>query len=203
MADLSRADSFPLHRRDVAKQIHDAGGEKLLIVTGLGSTNWDFTAAGDCERIFPLWGAMGGAIPLGLGLAIAQPEKRVLVVTGDADTLMGLGSLATVAVQMPDNFTITVFDNERYGETGMQATATAHSADIAAIAAGSGIPVTATVREKSELDVAIPKMLKGRGPSVFVIKVRAEKLPFVLPPKDGAYLKDRFRIALLGDAGIV
>ena len=63
MADLSRADSFPLHRRDVAKQIYDAGGEKLLIVTGLGSTNWDFTAAGDCERIFPLWGAMGGAIP--------------------------------------------------------------------------------------------------------------------------------------------
>ena len=203
MADLSRADSFPLHRRDVAKQIYDAGGEKLLIITGLGSTNWDFTAAGDCERIFPLWGAMGGAIPLGLGLAIAQPERRVLVVTGDADTLMGLGSLATVAVQMPDNLTITVFDNERYGETGMQATATAHSADIAAIAAGSGIPVTATVREQSELDIAIPKMLEGRGPAVFVIKVRAEKLPFVLPPKDGAYLKDRFRIALLGDAGIV
>ena len=203
MADPLRAESFPLRRRNVAKQIHDAGGEELLIITGLGSTNWDFTAAGDCERIFPLWGAMGGAISLGLGLAIAQPKKRILVATGDADTLMGLGSLATVALQMPDNLTITVFDNERYGETGMQATATAYGADIAGIAASSGIPVTATVREQSELDIAIPKMLKGRGPAVFVIKVRAENLPFVLPPKDGAYLKDRFRIALLGDAGIV
>ena len=191
MADPLRAESFPLRRRNVAKQIHDAGGEELLIITGLGSTNWDFTAAGDCERIFPLWGAMGGAISLGLGLAIAQPKKRILVATGAADTLIGLGSLATV------------FDNERYGETGMQATATAYGADIAGIAASSGIPVTATVREQSELDLAIPKMLKGRGPAVFVIKVRAENLPFVLPPKDGAYLKDRFRIALLGDAGIV
>ena len=203
MTDSSRADSFPLHRRDIAKQIFDSGGEKLLIVTGLGSTNWDFTAAGDCERIFPLWGAMGGAIPLGLGLAMARPEKRVLVATGDADTLMGLGSLTTVAVQMPDNLIITVFDNERYGETGMQATATAHNADIAAIAAASGIPVTGTIRDQEEMDTALPEIFEGRGPAVFVIKVRAEKLPFVLPPKDGAYLKDRFRIALLGDSGIV
>ncbi len=203
MTDLTRADQFPLLRRDVAKQILDAGGDELLIVTGLGSTNWDFTVAGDCERIFPLWGAMGGAIPLALGLALAQPTRRVLVATGDAETLMGMGSLATVAVQAPDNLAIAVFDNERYGETGMQATATAHRADLAGIAKASGIPLTATVREQAELDAAVPQMLTAPGPSLFVIKVRAEKLPFVLPPKDGAYLKDRFRLALLGEAGIV
>jgi thiamine pyrophosphate-dependent acetolactate synthase large subunit-like protein len=203
MSDLTRADQFPLRRREVAQKIFDAGGDELLIVTGLGSTNWDFTVAGDCERIFPLWGAMGGAIPLALGLALAQPTRRVLVATGDAETLMGLGSLATVAVQMPDNLAIAVFDNERYGETGMQATATAHKADIAGIAAASGIPVTGTVRDDAELDAAMPKMLSEPGPCVFVIKVRAEPLPFVLPPKDGAYLKDRFRIALLGEEGIV
>jgi len=203
MTDLTRADQFPLRRREVAQKIFDAGGDELLIVTGLGSTNWDFTVAGDCERIFPLWGAMGGAIPLALGLALAQPTRRVLVATGDAETLMGLGSLATVAVQMPENLAIAVFDNERYGETGMQATATAHTADIAGIASASGIPVTGTVRDDAELDAAIPKMLTQPGPSVFVIKVRAESLPFVLPPKDGAYLKDRFRIALLGEEGIV
>jgi thiamine pyrophosphate-dependent acetolactate synthase large subunit-like protein len=203
MSDLTRADQFPLHRRDVAKQILDAGGDDLLMITGLGSTNWDFTVAGDCERIFPLWGAMGGAIPMALGLALAQPTRRILVATGDAEALMGLGSLASVAVQAPDNLAIAIFDNERFGETGMQATATAHQADLAAIAAGSGIPVTATVREQPELDAAIPKMLQDAGPSVFVIKVRAEKLPFILPPKDGAYLKDRFRVGLLGDAGIV
>jgi len=203
MSDLTRADQFPLRRREVAQKIFDAGGDELLIVTGLGSTNWDFTVAGDCERIFPLWGAMGGAIPLALGLALAQPTRRILVATGDAETLMGLGSLATVAVQMPDNLAIAVFDNERYGETGMQATATAHKADIAGIAAASGIPVTGTVRDDAELDAAMPKMLSEPGPCVFVIKVRAEPLPFVLPPKDGAYLKDRFRIALLGEEGIV
>ncbi len=203
MSDLSRADRFELRRREVAKKILDAGGDELLIVTGLGSTNWDFTAAGDCDRIFPLWGAMGGAVPLALGLALAQPMRRVLVATGDAELLMGMGSLATVAVQAPDNLCIAVFDNERYGETGMQATATAHTADLAAIAQACGIPVTGTVRDDAELTAAMPKMLTQPGPCVFVIKVRAEPLPFILPPKDGAYLKDRFRLALLGEAGIV
>ena len=203
MSDLTRADNFELRRREVAQQIFDAGGDDLLIVTGLGSPVWDFTAAGDCERIFHLWGAMGGAIPLGLGLAMAQPGKRVLVATGDAEALMGVGSLATLAVQAPDNLAIAIFDNERYGETGMQATATAHKADLAAIAAGSGIDRTATVKTQAELDAAMPLMLSEPGPTVTVLKVRAESLPFILPPKDGAYLKDRFRVALLGDDGIV
>jgi len=114
-----------------------------------------------------------------------------------------MGAFATVAVQAPANLAIAVFDNERYGETGMQATATAHKADLAGIAAASGIPVTATVRDQAELDAAIPDILGASGPAVFVIKVRAEPLPFVLPPKDGAYLKDRFRLALLGEEGIV
>ncbi|MEK9725101.1 MAG: thiamine pyrophosphate-dependent enzyme [Rhodospirillaceae bacterium] len=203
MTDLTRADSFPLRRREVAKQIADAGGDGLLVVAGLGSTNWDFTAAGDRDLNFPLWGSMGGAVPMGLGLAMAQPDKRVLVATGDAEMLMGLGSLATIAIQAPANLAIAVFDNERYGETGMQATATAHTADIAGIAAASGIQVTGTVRDQAALDAAIPVMLTGAGPSVHVIKVRAEPLKFVLPPKDGAYLKDRFRHALLGADGIV
>ena len=203
MSDLSRADKFPLRRREVAKQILDAGGDDLLIVTGLGSTNWDFTAAGDCARIFPLWGAMGGAVPLALGLALAQPTKRVMVATGDAEVLMGMGSLATVAVKAPDNLCIAVFDNERYGETGMQATATAHTTDLAAVAKACGFGLTATVTDEAALKKAIPEMLTAPGPSLFVIKVRAEPLPFVLPPKDGAYLKDRFRHALLGDSAIV
>ena len=203
MSDLTRADAFPLRRREVAQQILDAGGEDLLMITGLGSTNWDFTAAGDSPSIFPLWGAMGGALPMALGLALAQPDKRILVATGDAEILMALGSFATVAVQAPPNLSIAVFDNERYGETGMQATATAYTADLAAIAAASGIMVTGTIRGQAELDAAVPPILEGKGPSVHVIKVRAEPLPFVLPPKDGAYLKDRFRVALLGAAGVV
>ena len=199
----SRARTYDLRRREVAKRISEVGGNKLLVVTGLGSTNWDFTAAGDRDLIFPMWGAMGGAVPVGLGLALAQPKNRVLVATGDGEMLMGLGSLATVAVQTPTNLTIVVFDNEHYGETGMQLSATADEADIAAVANGCGIKTAVTINNDNELKKALPELFEIPGPSLWVIKVRAENLDFVLPPKDGAFLKDRFRRALLGDAGIL
>ena len=195
----NRARTYDLRRREVAKRISEVGGEKLLVVTGLGSTNWDFTAAGDRDLIFPMWGAMGGAVSVGLGLALAQPKNQVLVATGDGEMLMGLGSLATVAVQAPANLTIVVFDNEHYGETGMQLSATADEADIAAIATGCGFKSAFNIDNDKELKKALPKLFKIPGPSLWVIKVRAESLDFVLPPKDGAFLKDRFRRALLGE----
>ena len=196
-----RAKDFPLHRRDVAKTLLNARDD-MLIVTGLGSTNWDFTAAGDCPRIFPLWGAMGGAVSMGLGLALAQPDKRVLVATGDGEMLMGIGSLATVAVQAPKNLTICIFDNERYGETGMQTTHTASVADLTLTAQGLGIADTGTIRTDDELTSALDHLTTGDGPVFRVIKVRAEELEFVLPSKDGVHLKNRFRQALLGDAAL-
>ena len=195
----SRARTYVLRRREVAKRISDVGGNQLLVVTGLGSTNWDFTAAGDRDLIFPMWGAMGGAVPVGLGIALAQPKKRVLVATGDGEMLMGLGSLASVAVQAPSNLTIVIFDNEHYGETGMQLSATANKTDIALIAIGCGIDSASTVNNEEDMEYALAEMFKSPGPSLWVIKVRAEDLDFVLPPKDGAFLKDRFRRALLGD----
>ena len=195
----SRAKGYELRRRDVAKRISDVGGTELLIVTGLGSTNWDFTAAGDRDLIFPMWGAMGGAVPLGLGLALAQPNRNILVATGDGEMLMGLGSLASVAVQAPTNLTIVIFDNEHYGETGMQLSATANKTDIASIAIGCGISSSSTVNNEEDMKYALAEMFESPGPSLWVIKVRAENLDFVLPPKDGTFLKDRFRRALLGD----
>lgn len=196
-----RAKDFPLHRREVAKTLLDAD-DQSLIVTGLGSTNWDFTAAGDCPRIFPLWGAMGGATMTGLGLALAQPEKRVIVATGDGEMLMGIGSLATVALQAPKNLTICVFDNERYGETGMQTTHTASVADLSLIAQGMGVGDTGTIRTSDELSAELDHLIAGDGPIFRTIKVRAEQLDFVLPSKDGVHLKNRFRQALLGDAAL-
>src|ERR1700704_1435699 len=124
-----------LHRRDVVSQMLK-DRKTLLVVAGLGSTTWDITAAGDSPLNFPTWGAMGQAAMLGLGLALAQPRRRVLVVTGDGEMLMGLGALATIGVQKPANLSIVVIDNERYGETGMQATHTAHGVDLAAVAKG-------------------------------------------------------------------
>ncbi|MFQ6018594.1 MAG: thiamine pyrophosphate-dependent enzyme [Kiloniellaceae bacterium] len=194
-----RSERYPLRRREVVAKILEDRGE-LLVVSGLGAPSWDVAATGDDPRTFPMWGAMGGAAMVGLGLALAQPAARVLVVTGDGEMLMGLGALATVAAMRPTNLAVVVLDNERYGETGMQASHTAGHADLAAMAAGAGIPVTGTVRDQAGLRAAIPRIRSARGPVFFAIKIRAEDSPLVLPPKDGAYLKDRFRSALLGPA---
>ena len=198
-----QAEHFELQRREVAKKIVETGGGDFLLVSGLGSSNWDFTAAGDRDTFFPLWGAMGGAVSIGLGLALAQPAKRVLVATGDGEMLMGIGTLATVAMQMPKNLAILIFDNERYGETGMQETATALKADLENIALGCGISATKTITKKTELQSILRNLFNDEGPLFYVVIVRAEPLDFVLPPKDGAYLKDRFRQAILGDQSIV
>lgn len=197
MWDPSRADRYPLRRREIVEHlIKDM--DDLLIVAGLGAPAWDTTAAGDRDLIYPLWGAMGGTAMIGLGLALAQPNRRVLVITGDGDMLMGLGSLATIALQGPANLSIVVLDNERYGETGMQATHTAGPTDLAAVAHACGFEQAATLYDEEEFDRATPTILEGEGPLFFAIKVRAEEPPLVLPPRDGAHLKDRFRMALLG-----
>ena len=197
----SSSEQFPLRRREVVRTLL-AGRGDLLVVAGLGSPNWDATAAGDHPLTFPLWGAMGSAAMIGLGLALAQPERRVLVLTGDGEQLMALGALATIAVQQPRNLAVVVLDNERYGETGMQATHTAHGVDLAAIAAAAGFPLAGTIRAADELEPARQVVRTQPGPVFYAIKVRAEPLPFVMPPKDGAHLKDRFRLALLGPAAV-
>lgn len=186
-----------LHRREVVKALL-AERRDALVVAGLGSTAWDCTAAGDSPLTFPLWGAMGTAAMVGLGLAIAQPARRVLVVTGDGEMLMGLGSLATIGVQAPRNLAIAVIDNERYGETGMQATHTAHGVDLARVALACGFASARVARAQEELEAERANLLAADGPILVQFKVVAEKLPLVLPPHDGVVLKDRFRQALLG-----
>ena len=191
--------SATLKRREVVAQLLAERGD-LLVVAGLGSTAWDCTAAGDHPLTFPLWGAMGQAAMMGLGLALAQPSRRVLVVTGDGEMLMGLGSLATIGVQRPGNLSVVVIDNERYGETGMQATHTASGVDLAAVARACGFPHAATLTGADGL-AALRAAIHGRpGPNFATIKVVADKVPIVLPPRDGGLLKARFRRALLGDA---
>jgi thiamine pyrophosphate-dependent acetolactate synthase large subunit-like protein len=186
-----------LHRREVVKALLKERGD-TLVVAGLGSTAWDCTAAGDSPLTFPLWGAMGAAAMVGLGLSIAQPARRVLVITGDGEMLMGLGSFATIGVQAPRNLSIAVIDNERYGETGMQSTHTAHGVDLAGVALGCRFSSARMVRDWKEFESARAELLGGMGPILVQVKVLAEKLPLVLPPHDGILLKDRFRRALLG-----
>jgi thiamine pyrophosphate-dependent acetolactate synthase large subunit-like protein len=188
-----------LRRRDVVKNLLRER-KNLLVVAGLGSTAWDITAAGDHDLSFPLWGAMGQAAMIGLGLALAQPRRRVLVITGDGEMLMGLGALATIGVQKPNNLTVAVIDNERYGETGMQKTHTAHGVDMAAVAKACGFRTSELVVKEKKLAKIVHET---RGPNFLQIKVAADKLPLVLPPKDGVLLKARFRRALLGKSADV
>ena len=186
-----------LHRRDVVKTLLADRGE-LRVVAGLGSTAWDCTAAGDHDLTFPLWGAMGCAAVIGLGLALAKPQRRVLVITGDGEMLMGLGSLATLGVQKPANLAVVVIDNERYGETGMQATHTAGGVDLAAMARAAGFATGALVRDAAGVAALRPLIHQAPGPHFAQVKVAAEKVPIVLPPREGVLLKNRFRAALLG-----
>ena len=183
-----------LHRRDVVKELLRERKD-LLVIAGLGSTSWDITAAGDHDLSFPMWGAMGQAAMMGLGLALAQPKRRVLVITGDGEMLMGLGSLATIGVQQPANLTVVVIDNERYGETGMQRTHTAAGVNLAGVAKACGFKTSRVITKNlSHRDT----IHRTAGPHFLQIKVIAEKIPLVLPPQDGVLLKDRFRRALLG-----
>jgi thiamine pyrophosphate-dependent acetolactate synthase large subunit-like protein len=186
-----------LNRRDALRALL-CEREKVIVVAGLGSSAYDLASCGNEPLDFPLWGAMGGAAMVGLGIALAQPEYTVVVVTGDGEMLMGLGSLATIAAQRPRNLRIVVMDNERFGETGQQQTHTAMGTDLAAVAAGCGFPHVQTIRRASELEALCVDLHGLDDLLLAVVKVSPEDLPRVLPPRDGAYLTHRLRAALLG-----
>ena len=112
--------------------------------------------------------------------------------------LMGLGALATLAVKRPRNLAVVVLDNERYGETGNQATHTAGETDLTAVATAAGFPLAETLRDQEQLDRVLPRLRSEAGPIFVTVKVRSEELPLTLPPKEGEALKIRFRHALLG-----
>ena len=182
-------------REAVAAILRDR--DNTLVVTGLGSPSYDVHSVGDRDDNYYLWGAMGGAALVGLGLAQAQPEKRVLVITGDGEQLMAFGSLATIAVAQPRNLTIVVIDNHHFGETGMQTSHTGRGIDFAKIAASCGFAETATLRSMEEVEALTKKLhATADGPRLFVIKVAAENLPRSLPSRDAIFIKNRFRAHL-------
>ena len=187
-----------IHRRPAVRYLVENRPDHLLVVTGLGSSTWDLAAAGDDPRNFCFIGAMGQAGPFALGLAMAQPTRRIALITGDGELLMGLGVLATIANRAPRNLAVLVMDNESYIETGGQPTATAGPTDLEVIARGAGFEMTCTVREESELEALRDMMLNAHGPFFANIKIVAEPLPLVFPHSfDGATAINRFRDAVL------
>jgi len=184
-----------LHRREAVQHLLDDRGD-LLVVAGLGAPAYDVAAAGDHALNFYLWGAMGSAAMIGLGLALAKPKLRVLVVTGDGEMLMGIGSLATIGVKQPGNLAILVLDNRRYGETGMQPSHTDSGVDLSAIAAGCTFPVARRISSHTELDDARRLLHFTQGPVFVQAVVEPEIVPRVLPTRDGNEIRLRFAQAL-------
>jgi len=188
-----------LERRAVTTQLLRSRGD-ALVVTGLGSPAYDTFAVADSPLNFYLWGAMGSASMVGLGLANARPDRRVVVITGDGEMLMGLGSLATIGVRRPRNLAVVIIDNGLYAETGMQRTHTAHGVDLAGVARACGFAAAETVRTQAELDGFERSLYAAPGPLFAAVKVAPEPTKIELAPRDGPYLRSRFREALLGEA---
>ena len=185
-----------LERRQAIATLLAKRPDDLVIVSGLGSTTYDVASVGDDDRNFYLWGAMGGAAMVGLGVALAQPQRRVAVITGDGETLMGLGALATVAVQKPANLAIVVFDNGLYGETGSQASHTRGTVDLTKVATACGIGFTMEVHDETGL-ARLAELLRNFTQTLFVrVAIAPNEPPRVLPPRDGVALKLRFRKAV-------
>ncbi|MBN9041156.1 MAG: aldehyde dehydrogenase [Rhizobiales bacterium 62-47] len=185
-----------LDRREVVRHLLK-GRKNEVVVSGLGASTYDVAAAGDHARNFYLWGAMGGAVMIGLGLALAQPAVPVVVITGDGETLMGMGSLATVGLQRPANLSIVVLDNGSYGETGGQPSHTAATTDLTAVARGCGIADTCEILTLSELEAFAASLHSGTaGPRFAVVKIDGAEQERVLTHRDGHFLVARVRQAL-------
>jgi phosphonopyruvate decarboxylase len=173
--------------------------EDFLIVTGLAGTARDIAAlTHDSAQIYTMAGAMGGAVMIGLGLALARPDKRVLVATGDGELLMNVGALATVAILNPANFSILCVDNGHYGETGWQKSHTSLGVDLEKIAIGAGIQRTRTIAAEAELAGGGRLLREGNGTAFVVLRVAPSEPPSFKRNFDPAACRNRFRAALLG-----
>lgn len=185
-----------LDRRDVvARLLRDRGD--TIVVTSLGSPTYDVAATGDHDRNFYLWGAMGGAALVGLGLAAAQPDVPVVVVVGDGEALMGMGGLATIAMQRPGNLSIVVLDNGLYGETGGQTSHTGGCANLGVIAKGCGIRDVRAVESAADVETLAQRVCTvATEPTVAIVSIDGEEKPRCLPSRDAVFLKGRLRTVL-------
>lgn len=184
-----------INRRDFVAQLVQACPD-ALIVAGLGSSTYDLFAAGDRPNNFYLWGAMGGAAGIGLGLALAQPEKSIVVLTGDGEQLMGLGTLATIGAQQPKNLTLVILDNGHFGETGMQHSHTSLGTDLVAVSQACSIAHAQRITEGEDLPQVASTINQPEQTSLFQIMVKADDVPRALPIRDGVHIKNRFRATL-------
>ncbi|MFG2549791.1 thiamine pyrophosphate-dependent enzyme [Streptomyces sp. NPDC048581] len=185
-----------LDRRRFVADLIGRVPEDTLIVSGLGSPSYDVFAAGDRPENFYLWGAMGAAAPLALGLALAQPQRPVVAVTGDGEHLMSIGTLATIGAQLPPNLTLVVLDNAHFGETGMQPSHTGLGTDLVTVARGFGIPDPVRITDQGQTE-ELARRIAARAETTYAqVLIATDEPPRALPPRDGVANKNSFRAAL-------
>lgn len=196
MTSFAQSNGLFDRRKLVAELLRDRGDS--LVIGGLGASTWDLAAAGDNPGNVYLWGAMGLACSIGLGLALAQPERRVVVITGDGEMMMGIGSLASIANAPCSNLAILVLDNQAFGETGKQMGLTAGSTDIRLMAEGAGIEKTMAVRNSTDIGALRRLLFEDAGPTLAVAKIELGNDPLVLPTNNAAWMAEQFRRAIGG-----
>jgi thiamine pyrophosphate-dependent acetolactate synthase large subunit-like protein len=196
---MSTSHSNALNRRvAVARLLRDRGD--AVVVTSLGNPTFDVSAVGDTPLNFYLWGAMGGAAMVGLGMAIAQPKRRVVVVVGDGEMMMALGSLATIACEKQANLAVVVLNNEHYAETGMQPAHAGRGVDLVGVARATGFKDVSSVNTDDELESLASRLFSTSELLFSAVRISTDANPVSLPPRDGPYLRSRFREAILGAA---
>ena len=181
-----------LERRTIIKDLL-RDRKELLVVSGLGSPTYDVHFAGDHDQNFYLWGGMGGSAMIGLGLALAQPKRKVMVITGDGEQLMGLGSLATIGIKRPDNLSIIILDNGHFGETGMQVSHTSMGVDLLQVALGAGFLNTFLIQDQLDFENFLEKQKNISNCSFAVIKISPDQAKRSIPLVDGQKIKERFK----------
>lgn len=197
-ASSNTAPNYLLDRKDAVPKLV-GNHEELLIVSGLAGTSKDIAAlTDDGSNAFTMAGAMGASTTIGLGLALARPDRRVLVVTGDGELLMNVGALATISVMAPANLGILCVDNGHYGETGYQKSHTSCGVDLEKMAIGAGINVTSTIEQESDLEQGARMLRQSNGPSFVVVRVKPDPPPAYKRLMDPSASRVRFRTALLG-----
>ena len=191
------APTFLLDRREVIPALVGRH-EDFLIVGGLAGTSRDIAAlTGDGAHTYTMAGAMGGACMVGLGLALARRDRRVLVLTGDGELLMNIGSLANIAVMNPANLSLVCVDNGHYGETGYQKSHTSLGVDLEKIAAGSGIKRTLTIEKEADIAAGARFIREGNAASFVLLRVKPTEPPAYKRDLDPVSCRVRFRAATL------
>jgi thiamine pyrophosphate-dependent acetolactate synthase large subunit-like protein len=184
-----------MNRFELTKRLTSRLKDNEAVVAGIGNTNFDLWAAGRRPQNFYMLGSMGLALPIALGVALAQPQRRVIALEGDGSLLMQLGCLTTIAMLKPKNLTVVVFDNGIYQITGGQATPAATGADIVAMARGAGLGASAWASDEDDFDHLLDQALSAREPHFVGVRIDSKPAE-ATTHRDPVQIRERFMIGL-------